>query len=107
MVEIGERRNRHVPAVIPGDARLDLAAVRTLPCGTSAGFAATERAGQPTGTGTILPFTYSPELELVVDRRLLAVPEPSFNAARPDRWRGHRGLRPDRRSPGRAVTGVA
>jgi Ala-tRNA(Pro) deacylase len=87
MVKIGKKRTRHVLAVIPGDARLDLAAVRALLGGTYAGFAATDRAEQLTGTatGTILPFAHSPELELVADRRLLAVPELFFNAARLDR----------------------
>lgn len=44
-----------------------------------------EPAGRASVSGTILPFGFHPDLELVVDPRLLEHPEIFFNAARLDR----------------------
>lgn len=87
MVKVGKKQTRYVLAVVPGDARLDLPAVKALLGGTYAGFAATDRAEELAGsvTGTVLPFSYSPQLELIVDPRLLTFPELFFNAGRLDR----------------------
>jgi Ala-tRNA(Pro) deacylase len=87
MVKIGKRERRHVLAVVPGDARLDLATVKAMMGGTYAGFADTPTAERLAGSvsGTVLPFSYSPDLELVADPTLLEVPEIYFNAARLDR----------------------
>lgn len=74
-------------AVVPGDSRLDLLALKALLGGTYVAFAATDKAEQLAGseTGTVLPFSYHPQLELVADPRLLSLPELFFNAARLDR----------------------
>lgn len=87
MVKTGKRERRYVLAVVPGDARLDLAAVKALVGGTYAGFADTATAERLAGSvsGTVLPFSSSPDLELVADPALLQVPELYFNAARLDR----------------------
>lgn len=87
MVKVGKKQTRYVLAVLPGDSRLDLSAVKALLGGTYVGFAATHRAEQLAGsvTGTILPFSYSPQLELIADPSLLTFPELFFNAARLDR----------------------
>jgi Ala-tRNA(Pro) deacylase len=87
MVKIGKRVTRHVLAVVPGDARLDMAAVKALLGGTYVAFADTARAERLAGSvsGTVLPFSYSPDLELVADPTLLQPPELFFNAARLDR----------------------
>lgn len=87
MVKIGKKQTRYVLAVVPGDARLDLAAVKALLGGTYAGFAATDKAEQLAGSvsGTVLPFSYSNELQLIADPRLLTAPELFFNAGRLDR----------------------
>jgi Ala-tRNA(Pro) deacylase len=87
MVKIGKRVTRHVLAVVPGDARLDMAAVKALLGGTYVAFADTARAERLAGSvsGTVLPFSYSPDLELVVDPALLRTPELYFNAARLNR----------------------
>ena len=87
MVKIGKRERRHVLAVVPGDARLDLAAIKAMLGGSYAGFADTPTAERLAGSvsGTVLPFSYSPDLELVADPALLQVPELYFNAARLDR----------------------
>jgi Ala-tRNA(Pro) deacylase len=87
MVKIGKKQTRYVLAVVPGDARLDLDAVRELLGGTYVAFAGTEKAEELAGSvsGTVLPISYHPRLELVVDPTLLDAPELYFNAARLDR----------------------
>ncbi|MFD0852989.1 YbaK/EbsC family protein, partial [Actinomadura adrarensis] len=87
MVKVGKKQRRYVLAVVPGDARLDLQAVKELAGGSYAGFAATEKAEELAGSvsGTVLPFTFHPDLELVADPALLKVPELFFNAGRLDR----------------------
>jgi Ala-tRNA(Pro) deacylase len=83
MVKAGKKTTRYVLAVVSGVARVDLAAVKQLWGGTYAAFAGRDKAEELAGTvsGTVLPFSYSPDLELVVDPALLAVPEIYFNAA--------------------------
>ncbi|WP_214413639.1 YbaK/EbsC family protein [Sphaerisporangium fuscum] len=87
MVKIGKKTTRYVLAVVAGNARLDLEAVKALFGGTYASFAAKEKAEALAGSvsGTVLPFSYHPDLELVADPGLLASPELFFNAARLDR----------------------
>jgi Ala-tRNA(Pro) deacylase len=76
-----------VLAVIPGNARVDLAAVTTLFGGTCAALADHKKAEELAGSvmGTVMPFSYHPQLELVADQALLSAPELYFNAARLDR----------------------
>jgi Ala-tRNA(Pro) deacylase len=87
MVKMGKKVTRYLLAVIPGDARLDLQAIKTLMHGTYVAFASADIAERLAGsvTGTILPFSFNPELELVVDPSLLDNDELYFNAARLDR----------------------
>ncbi|WP_243719309.1 YbaK/prolyl-tRNA synthetase associated domain-containing protein [Actinomadura sp. KC06] len=87
MVKIGKKVTRHVLAVVPGDARLDLQAVKALLQGTYASFAGRERAEELAGSvsGTMLPFSYHPGLEVITDPALLRGAELFFNAARLDR----------------------
>jgi Ala-tRNA(Pro) deacylase len=87
MVKLGKKTTRYVLAVVPGDARVDIAAVRTLLGGTYASFASADRAEELSGSasGTILPVSFHPDLELIADPALLAHPEIFFNAARLDR----------------------
>ncbi len=87
MVKVGKRTTRYVLAVVPGDARVDLQALKARAEGTYVAFASTDRAEALAGsvTGTILPFSFHPELELVVDPGLLAHAEIFFNAGRLDR----------------------
>ncbi|MFD1933129.1 MULTISPECIES: YbaK/prolyl-tRNA synthetase associated domain-containing protein [Nonomuraea] len=87
MVKTGKKRTRYVLAVVPGDARLDLRAVKELLEGSYVAFAGREKAEELAGSvsGTVLPFSYHPELELIADPALLRVPELYFNAARLDR----------------------
>jgi Ala-tRNA(Pro) deacylase len=87
MVKIGKKVTKYVLAVIPGEARVDLDAVKALYGGTYISFASPEIAERLGGSvaGTILPFSFSPELELIVDPALLENDEIYFNAARLDR----------------------
>lgn len=87
MVKIGKRQTRYVLAVIPGNARLDITAVKELLGGSYAALAATDTAEELAGTvtGTVLPISYHPRLELIADPTLLTFPELFFNAARLDR----------------------
>jgi Ala-tRNA(Pro) deacylase len=87
MVKIGKKVTKYVLAVVPGDARLNLAAIKDLLGGTYVGFAAAAKAEELAGSvvGTVLPFSHHPDLELIVDPALLEFPELYFNAARLDR----------------------
>jgi Ala-tRNA(Pro) deacylase len=87
MVKVGKKVTRYILAVVPGDARVDLGAVRALIGGTYIAFASSDIAERLAGSvaGTILPFAFHPDLELVVDPALLENDEIFFNAARLDR----------------------
>ncbi|WP_067539048.1 YbaK/EbsC family protein [Nocardia crassostreae] len=87
MVKIGKKQTRHVLAVVPGHARVDLQAVKALHEGTYVAFASQDKAEALAGSvsGTVLPVSYHPDLELVADPALLDLPELYFNAARLDR----------------------
>ncbi|WP_431040785.1 YbaK/EbsC family protein [Streptomyces sp. P1-3] len=86
-VKIDRRTTRHVLAVIPGDRRVDLDAIRTLFDARYVGFsdAATAERLAHTVPGTVLPFAFDPALELVADPEVVAQPQLYFNAARLDR----------------------
>jgi Ala-tRNA(Pro) deacylase len=87
MVKVGKKQSHYVLAVVPGDARVDLNAVKALYGGTYVGFAATDRAEALAGSvsGTVLPFSYDDRLELIADPRVFEPDELFFNAARLDR----------------------
>ncbi len=87
MVKIGKKVTRYVLGVIPGDRRIDLNAVKALLQGTYIAFASSDIAERLSGSvaGTILPFSFTEELELIVDPSLLENEEIYFNAARLDR----------------------
>jgi Ala-tRNA(Pro) deacylase len=87
MVKLGKKTTRYVLAVVPGDRRVDLAGLKRLLGGSYAAFASREVAERLAGSvsGTILPFAWHPDLELVMDPELAARPEIYFNAARLDR----------------------
>ena len=87
MIKIGKKVTRYVLAVVPGNARVDMNAVKALLGGTYASFASKDIAERLAGSvaGTVLPFAFDPELELMVDPSLLENDEIYFNAARLDR----------------------
>jgi len=87
MVKLGKKVTKYILAVVPGDARVDLNAIKTLFGGTYVSFASPDIAERLAGSvaGTILPFAFNPEMELIVDPSLLENDEIFFNAARLDR----------------------
>jgi Ala-tRNA(Pro) deacylase len=88
MVKVGKKVTRFVLAVIPGDSKVDMEAVKRLKRGTFIRFADTAIAEELAGSvsGTILPFCFDPRLELIVDSQLVTNSETIyFNAARLDR----------------------
>ncbi len=87
MVKTSKRTSRYYLAVVPGDARVDLQALKTLAGGSYAAVASTDKAEALAGSvsGTILPFSFHPDLIPVTDPGLLTHPEIYFNAARLDR----------------------
>ncbi|MEV8591244.1 YbaK/EbsC family protein [Streptomyces sp. NPDC051180] len=87
MVKIGKKEKRFALVVVPGDRRIDLAAVKALYGGTYVSFASPEIAEELAGSpsGTILPFAFDERLDLFVDPGLLVHEEFYFNAARLDR----------------------
>jgi Ala-tRNA(Pro) deacylase len=87
MVKLGKKTTKYVLAVIPGDARVDFAAIKALLSATYVSFVTPHLAEEMAGTviGTILPFAFNPEFELIVDPGLLTHEEIFFNAGRLDR----------------------
>jgi len=87
MVKMGKKITRYILAVIPGDTMVDFQAVKALLGSTYVTFASPDIAEQLAGSvaGTILPFSFNEELEMVVDPSLLKNDEMYFNAARLDR----------------------
>jgi Ala-tRNA(Pro) deacylase len=87
LVKIGKKQTRYVLAVVPGDARLDLAAVKALLGASYVAFADAGKAEQLAGSvvGTVLPFSYDERLELIADPALLDCDELYFSAGRLDR----------------------
>jgi Ala-tRNA(Pro) deacylase len=72
MVKLGKKVTKYVLAVVPGHAKVDLNAIKALLGGTYISFASTDIAEKMTScvTGTILPFSFSEDLELIVDPML-------------------------------------
>lgn len=87
MVKHGKKTERFVLAVVPGDRHVDFGAVTHLLGASWVGFApqdtAEELAGSP--VGTVLPFAFASDLELICDPAMLEGDQIFFNAARLDR----------------------
>ncbi|MER7562194.1 YbaK/EbsC family protein [Streptomyces sp. NPDC097941] len=86
-VKVDRRTTRHVLAVVPGDRRVDLDAIRTLFAARYVGFSDAETAERLARAipGTVLPFSFDPELEVIADPDVVKQPRLYFNAARLDR----------------------
>lgn len=87
MLKIDRKTTRHVLVVVPGDTRVDFHALKAMYGASYGSFASVENAERLGGSvvGTILPFSFHPDLELVADPRVLENAEIFFNAARLDR----------------------
>ena len=86
-VKVDRRTTRNVLAVVPGDRRVDLDAIRALYAARYVGFSDAETAERLARAipGTVLPFSFDPALEVVADPDVVARPRLYFNAARLDR----------------------
>lgn len=84
---ITKKVRRYLLAVVPGDRQVDLERLKELTNASDIGFARRDIAERLAGSvsGSFIPFSFNPELELVVDRSLLTSKEIYFNAARLDR----------------------
>ncbi|MEV5596516.1 YbaK/EbsC family protein [Streptomyces sp. NPDC052496] len=82
-VKVTKKSSRYVLAVVPGDRRVDLARLKDLYDARHVSFADQPTAERLTGcvSGSIVPFTFDPTLELLVDPALLEHQEIFFNAA--------------------------
>ena len=87
MLKPDKKTTKHVLVVVPGDTKVDFKALKALYGASYCSFASVENAERLGGSvvGTILPFSFHPELELVVDPKIFANSEMFFNAARLDR----------------------
>ena len=87
ILKLGRKTTKYVLAVIPGDRKLDLNTLKLIFGATYVSFASADIAERLAGSpsGTILPFSFSPDLELIADPRLRRVEDLFFNAARLDR----------------------
>ena len=86
MVKIGKKDKRYVLGVVPGNAKIDMNAVKGLFRGTFVSFASQDIAEKLAGSvaGTVLPFSFNRELILIVDPSLQEHEFIYFNAARLD-----------------------
>jgi Ala-tRNA(Pro) deacylase len=87
LTKLGKKTTKYVLAVIPGGRRINLAAVKTLLGATYVSFASADIAERLANSaiGTVLPFAFHTELELIADPSLRQSSELFFNAARLDR----------------------
>ena len=87
MLKPDKKTTKHVLVVVPGDTKVDFKALKAMYDASYCSFASVENAERLGGSvvGTILPFTFHPDLELVADPKILATNEMFFNAARLDR----------------------
>ena len=87
LIKQGKKITRYVLAVIPGHAKVDFQAIKSLLQATYVAFASPETAVVLSGApnGAVLPFSFDPSLDLIVDPSLLDSDEIYFNAARLDR----------------------
>jgi len=78
---------RFALAILPGDRRVDFAAIAAALGGSKASFAQPAEAKRLTGCdmGAVPPFSFSDALALIVDPDLLRHEEIAFNAGRLDR----------------------
>lgn len=74
LVKVGKKHTRFVLAVVRGNQKVSFAAITRLFSATYVGFAQPDRAAELTGCnmGTVLPFSFHPDLEVIADESLRA-----------------------------------
>lgn len=87
VVKVDKKTRRYVLAVVPGNRKVDFAAVTSLYDARYVGFCDAETVQRLARAvpGTVLPFALDPAVDLVVDPGVLDQPRLYFNAARLDR----------------------
>lgn len=87
MIRFGKNEPRYALANVPGDCRVDLKAVRALFGGSQSAFAPREKAEELTGCviGSIPPFSFNSQLEVLADPLIQENEEVVFNAGQLDR----------------------
>ena len=87
MIRFGKKEARYVLANVPGHCRLDLNGIRDLYGGTQSAFAPREKAEELSGCviGSIPPFSFNDQLEVLADPLIQENEEVVFNAGRLDR----------------------
>lgn len=87
MLKTGKKITHFILAVVPGDSRVDLEAVKRQKGATLVRFADPGVAESLAGcvSGAVLPFAFDPKLELIVDPDVAASKIMYFNAGRLDR----------------------
>jgi Ala-tRNA(Pro) deacylase len=87
MIKLGKKVTRYALGVVPGDKRIDFDAIKHDLRATYVSFADPQVAEAMSGSvvGTVLPFSFNPDLEVIVDPSLLDNEEMYFNAGRLDR----------------------
>ncbi|MFF3546806.1 YbaK/EbsC family protein [Streptomyces platensis] len=85
-VKVTKKSSRYALAVVPGDRRVDLARLKELYDARHVSFADQATAERLSGcvSGSIVPFSFDPEFELIADPSLLEHEEIFFNAAELD-----------------------
>ena len=83
----GGKRKRTIMAIIPGDQRLEMKALLAYVGAQKGRFTEPEEASRLTGCvmGAIPPFTFRPDLPLVIDQSFKDCKVVAFNAGRLDR----------------------
>lgn len=84
--KFGKHIEKYFLVVVPGDYRLDFSAISKAVCADRILMAPPERAVELSGApiGGVPPFSFNPNLSLIVDPRLLEETEIVFNAGRLD-----------------------
>jgi len=83
MAKHGKKDRSYYLAAIPGDARINFAAIREIAHADEVRFAPEDRAAELTGCtmGSVPPISFNPNLKLVVDPTVAQQEEVVFNAA--------------------------
>lgn len=86
-VRLSKKENIYCLANVPGDCRIDFAEVKRLFNASSTAFAKPEKAQELTGCviGAIPPFSFSDQLQVLIDPSVKENEDVVFNAGRLDR----------------------
>ena len=87
MLKVGKKVTKYVLGVVPGNARLDLDAVKTVHGASYVSMASPAKVEELCGSvvGTVLPFSFNADVDVIVDPALFQNEYMYFNAARLDR----------------------